>query len=237
MSIKTTDWLGALACVVAGILIAALPHFIAWTKTGQPDYVLDADDRFYLAPALARISITPASLAILPRLGKAQSPIARCPSYPGIWAAKVLGLGPLGVGLMWRVLAGATVGLGWYLLFRLKVTRPSVAVSLSLILLCDTGLTQGTPLVRLLTRAMMTASLPANALIHETHWIHLEWRSITPATTMVYLIVMIWAVLRVRESPTCGANHPGGAGVRPTVLRLFLLLDRHRARALARPGT
>ena len=46
---------------------------------------------------------------------------------------------------------------------------------------------------------MMTASLPANALIHETHWIHLEWRSITPATTMVYLIVMIWAVLRARE--------------------------------------
>ena len=103
---------------------------------------------------------------------------------------------------MWRILAGASVGLGWYMLFRLNVSRPMVAASLSVILLCDTGLTQGTPLVRLFRRAVTTASLTRDSLIHEVHWIHLEWRSVTPATTMVYLIALIWAVLRAREAPT-----------------------------------
>jgi hypothetical protein len=124
------------------------------------------------------------------------------PVLPGIWAAKLLDLGPMGVGMMWRILSGATVGLAWYLLLRLKVPRPVVAMSLSLILLSDPGLIQGTPLIRLVKRAVMIASLPGGSSIGPGDWIHLEWRSITPATTMVYLIAMIWAVLRARESPT-----------------------------------
>ena len=110
--------------MVAGILIAALPHFIAWTKTGQPDYVLDADDRFYLALGSRAYFDHPSFLSDPSQTRESPVPYRPLPLLPGIWAAKVLGLGPLGVGLMWRVLAGATVGLGWYLLFRLKVTRP-----------------------------------------------------------------------------------------------------------------
>jgi hypothetical protein len=202
MSTKTTDALAGLTCVAAGILISALPHFIAWTKTGRPDYVASLlDDRYYLAIGGQAYFDHPCCLTDPSQT--VESPVAHrpLPLLPGIWAAKLLGLGPLGVGLMWRILAGATVGLGWYLLFRLKVSRPSVAASLSLILLSDTGLTLGTPFVRLFKRAMITASLPESALIHEVHWIHLEWRSITPATTMVYLIAFIWAMLRAREAP------------------------------------
>jgi hypothetical protein len=199
---KTTDWLAGLTCVVAGVLIAALPHLIAWATTGRPDYVASLDDRHYLAIGGQAYFDHPSLLT--DPCQTVESPVIyrRLPLLPGILSAKLFGLGPLGVGLMWRALGGATAGLGWYILFRLKVSRPSVAASLSLIVLCDTGLTQGTPLVRLFKRAAITASLPANSLIYETHWIHLEWRSINPATTMVYLIACIWAVLRAREAPT-----------------------------------
>jgi len=196
------DTLAAIACIAAGVLMAALPHFIAWAKTGRPDYVASVDDRYYLALGSQAYFNHPCMVADPVRAVGGASMHRPLPLLPGIWAAKLLGLGPLGVGLMWRVLAGATVGLGWYLLFRLKVTRPMVAASLSLILLCDTGLTHGTPLIRLFNRAVTIASLPSNSLISGGHWIHLEWRSINPATTMVYLIALIWAVLRAREVPT-----------------------------------
>ena len=45
-------------------------------------------------------------------------------------------------------------------------------------------------------------SLPENSPLAGGNWIHLEWRIINPATTMVYLIAFIWAVLRAREAPT-----------------------------------
>jgi hypothetical protein len=196
------DWLAGLTCVAAGILIAALPHFIAWMKTGRPDHVVNADDRFYLAIGSQAYFNHPCFLSD-PVLAVGGPCIFRpLPVLPGIWAAKLLDLGPMGVGMMWRVLSGATVGLAWYLLLRLKVPRPVVAISLSLILLSDPGLIQGTPLIRLVKRAVMIASLHGDSPIGSGDWIHLEWRSITPATTMVYLIALIWAVLRARESPT-----------------------------------
>ena len=209
MKMKTADLSASLTCVVAGIMIAALPHMIAWTKTGRPDHVVNADDRYYLAIGSRTYCnhicflTDPVQAAAAPNIYRA------LPVLPGIWAAKLLGLGPLGVGLMWRVLAGATVGLGWYLLFRLKVPRPVVAASLALVLLCDPGLMNGTPLVRLVKRAFLFASLPANSPIGPGDWVHLEWRSINPATTMVYLIALIWAVLRARLRHACASPWRG----------------------------
>jgi hypothetical protein len=202
MSTKTSDWLAGLACVSVGVLIAALPHFIAWTKTGHPDYVASFDDMYYLAIGSRAYFNHPCFLTDPVHASGGPSIYRPLPLLPGIWAAKLFGLGPLGVGLMWRVLAGATVGLGWYLLFRLKVSRAGVAAFLSLILLSDPGLIHGTPLIRLFKRAVTYASLPRDSLIPGGDWIHIEWRSINPATTMVYLIALIWAILRARAAPT-----------------------------------
>ena len=203
MNVKKTDWLGGIACVAAGILIAALPHFIAWSRTGRPDYVATADDRYYLAIGSQALFNHPSSLAdpVKPEGGVSQ--FRPLPLLPGLWAARALQLDPLGIGLMWRVLAGAMVGLAWYMLFRLKIEHVVIAAGLTLIMLSDVGLINGTPIIRLLKRAQSIAFLPGASLLPGGHWIHLEWRSITPATTMFYLIASVWAVLRARQSPTC----------------------------------
>jgi hypothetical protein len=199
---RATDGVAAFTCVAAGVLIAALPHLIAWTKTGRMDHVSNDDERYYLAIGSQAYFNHPCFITDPVLVAESPTAYRPLPTLPGIWAAKFLGLGPLGVGLMWRVLAGVTIGLGWYLLFRSKVSRPGVAASLSLILLCDHGLTYGTPFVRLFRWAAISALLPAISPLAGGNWIHLEWRIINPATTMVYLIAFIWAVLRAREAPT-----------------------------------
>ena len=138
MSIKTNDWLVGLTCVSAGVLIAALPHLVAWTTTGRADYVSSFDDKYYLAIGSQAYFNHPWFLADPAQVTGGDNIYHPLPLLPGIWAAKLLGLGPLGVGLMWRVLAGASVGPGWYLVFRQKVSHPGVAASLAAPSCCAT---------------------------------------------------------------------------------------------------
>ena len=204
MSKRATDWLAGTFCVAAGVLIAALPHFIALAKIGRPYYVASVDDRYYLAIA---------SQAYFNHIGRVADPIfvagglgvyRSLQFLPGIWGAKLLGLDPLEIGLVWRVFAGATIGLGWYVLFRQKLQRPWIAAFLAMMLLGDTGLLHGVPLVRLALNAMAIASRSSDIWFRGGHWIHLEWRSVTPATTMAFLLALIWSVLRAREAPSRG---------------------------------
>ncbi len=203
LSSKTSDWLAAIACVSAGVLISALPHLSALARTGRPDWVSTDDERFYLAVGSQAYFNHPGKLADPVRAEDWPSIFRPLPFLPGVWAAKVLSLDPLGIGLMWRVLAGATVGLGWFVLFRQKIPRPWVAASLALILLSDPGLTQGFPLIRLARRAIMIASAPSDSLFG-WGYLFFGWRVVNPATTMPYLIALIWAVFRAREAPTRG---------------------------------
>lgn len=234
MTSKTSNRLAAIACVAAGILIAALPHFAGWTLTGRPYYVATIDDRFYLAIASQAYFNHPGRIADPVFVAGGTSLYRALQFLPGVWGAKLLGLDPLEIGLMWRVIAGATVGFGWYTLFRLKVERPWIAASLAVMLLGDSGLTHGLPLIRLGLTAVAIASKSPN-YFQGGHWIHLEWRSVTPAMTMVYLLALVWSVLRPRGSDPL-ADCPGGSDFRSRFLRLVLLLDRCRTGTLVCPG-
>jgi hypothetical protein len=201
---KTNHWLAAIACITAGVSIAALPHLLAWIKTGRPDYVATVDDRYYLALGSQAYFNHPGTLADPVHAGQAPCIFRPLPFLPGVWAAKILDLGPLGINMMWRVIGGAMAGLGWYLLFCQRIPRPWVAACLSLILLSDPGLCQGFPFARHLSRTIQIASASRDAIFPGGHWMHLEWRVVNPATTMVYLIAVMWAVTRARAVPTRG---------------------------------
>ena len=155
---RTADSLAGMICVVAGVLIAALPHFIALARTGRPYYVASIDDRFYLAVASQSYFNHPLRVADPVFVSGGLSVYRSLQFLPGIWGAKLLGLDPLEIGLIWRVFAGATVGLGWYVLFRQQLKRPWFAAPLAILLLGDTGLTHGLPLVRLGIDALKIAS-------------------------------------------------------------------------------
>ena len=199
MSKRTTDWLAASACVAAGVLISAMPHLIALTITGRPFYVSTVDERYYLAVASQAYFNHPGTLAD-PVLAEGGANIYRSLSLlPGVWAVKLLGLGPMWISPIWRIMAGTTIGLGWYLLFRQRLVSPWVAAALSVILLSDPGLVHGFPLIRLVNRAIKIAAAPPHELFHGGQWIYLGWRVVNPAMTMIYLIALLWAMARARS--------------------------------------
>jgi PAS domain-containing protein len=199
---RLNHWLAAMLCALAGVSIAALPHFLAWAKTGRLDFVSTVDERYYLAVGSQVYFNHPAELADPVRAGPAPSVYRGLPFLPGVWAAKLFDLGPLGISLMWRILAGAMIGLAWYLLFRQRFAHRWVAASLSAILLSDPGLCQGVPFARDVSRLMQLARAASDSLFPGGHWMHLEWRVVSPATTMAYLIFLIWSVQRARATPT-----------------------------------
>ncbi len=204
MTSKINHWLAAVVCIAAGISISALPHFLAWEKTGRPDFVSTDDDQYYLAVGSQAYFNHPTRLADPVHVDVGPNVYKVLPFIPGVWAAKLLDLGPMGIGLMWRILAGITIGLGWYLLFRQWIERPWVAAALAAILLSDPGLCQGFPFFRHISRSVQILSAPSDSLFPGGHWMHLEWRVVSPATTMVYLIAFIGAVARARKEPTRG---------------------------------
>ena len=179
---------------------------MAWVRIGQPHYVASIDDRYYLAIASQAYFGHPGRVAD-PILAVGGLGVYRYLQFaPGIWGAKLFGLDPLEIGLMWRVFAGATVGLGWYALFRLKLKRPWIAASLAVILLGDPGLVHGVPLIRLAGFAFEIAWKSNPLFFRGGHWIFLGWRCVTPATTMVYLLAPIWSILRAAK-----LRHVGGS--------------------------
>jgi hypothetical protein len=201
MDRTTNNWLAALVCAAAGVSIATLPHFLAWATTGRPDYVSTSDERYYLAVASQAYFNHPGKLADPVFAGEAPNLYRALSILPGVWAAKLLGLGPLGISLMWRLLGGATIGLAWFVLFHNRFRRPWVAAALSVILLSDPGLCRGLPLVRYPVRLLQFASAPRDSPF-ASPWIHLEWRVVSPAMTMVYLVGLMWAVSRARAIAT-----------------------------------
>jgi hypothetical protein len=201
---RLSDWFAALVSVTAGVSIAALPHILAWAKTGSPDFISTVDEKYYLAVASQAYSNHVGKLSDPVFAGAAVNVYRLLPFLPGVWAAKVLELGPLGINLMWRILAGTLTGLAWYVLVRQRVARPWVAASLAAILLSDPGLCQGVPFVRHASRLLQFAAAAPDTLFSGGHWMHLEWRVVSPATTMAYLIVLLWAVQRARAVPTRG---------------------------------
>ena len=146
MGNRTNDWLAAIACVAAGVSLAALPHFLAWARTGRLDYVSSTDEWYYLAVGSQAYFNHPGNLADPVMIGEAPNIYRPLTILPGVWAAKLFGLDPLGISLLWRLLGGTMIGLAWYVLFRHWIARPGIAALLSIILLSDTGLCAGYPL-------------------------------------------------------------------------------------------
>ncbi|MGH2031959.1 hypothetical protein, partial [Acinetobacter baumannii] len=86
-----------------------LPHLLWWPRLGAPVWIADWDDLgYYLAVGSQAYHDHPARLADPSHIAGPRdiNIYPRLLLVPGIVGARVLGLGPLGVGLAWRTLAG-----------------------------------------------------------------------------------------------------------------------------------
>jgi hypothetical protein len=193
------DLLPAAACVAVGLAMALLPNALWWARTGRPTWLADGDELFYLGLGKG---------AYFDHIGHLSDPVVeggaslyrQLPLLPGVWMARALGLGPLGMDLCWRAMAGLGVGLMWYLLLRHYVDRRWLAALLATVLLVDCGLLganlllrQAATLAEILRRGTRTTL--------EMRLIHRQWRVATPALTMPYLLLHLWLTARARARP------------------------------------
>ena len=186
-----------------GILISILPHLVRRVQTGSWVWLADSDETgLYLQTAAQAFHEHSTSLA---------DPIFTTPHptiypwiqlWPGLFAARLLGASPLLIGLFWRILAGATVGAGWYAVTYRFLRRPGIAFGATIFLLADSGLlsarlvlVQGQNLLSLLTSRVSPVGLLTKPDLHP------QWRIISPGLSLGFLLFHLWAVAGALEKP------------------------------------
>ena len=194
----------ALVCGLAGLSIAVLPHFQAWCEQGSPVWVADNDDAYYLAIAGQAYHGHPFSLSDPVSAQGEFIPHRPLALLPGVWVARALGWGPMGINLAWRIWAGLSVGLGLFLVARVTGLRTWVAAGLAVLLLSDAGLCDCHPLVRQAALVGRIVSGRTEALFQAQPILHPTWRIVTPAAAAGYLLLHAGLLLRARRSPAVG---------------------------------
>ena len=188
------------ACIIVGLAMALLPAIIQWFKLGYLIWIGNGDELFMLALGSQAYFNHPAYLSDPVLVSGGASLFRQLPLLPGVWMAWILGLGPLGIDVCWRILAGLSLAVTWYLLIRQLVPRPWVVAALVIVMLVDVGLLSASLFVRqvqLLTSVLKRSPNPTGG-----DFFHAEWRFATPALTMAYLLLNLWLVTRARRTPT-----------------------------------
>lgn len=189
-------------CLGIGLSMALLPPLRWWPRLGEPACIDHHDETYYLAVGSQAYFNHPMYLSDPILAAGGTSLYRQLPLLPGVLIARAAGLGPMGIDLIWRIMGGAGIALGWYVLARHYLRRPWVVLGVAAILLTDLGVLSGSLLIRqgLACRDGMTGRLAG--LLKTTEIIHGEWRIATPALTMGYYLLYLWLMARAREHPT-----------------------------------
>lgn len=190
------------SCICLGLFMAVLPPLLWWPRVGEPLCFADNDEIFMLALGSQAYFNHPTHLSDPTFATGGASLYRQLPLLPGVWIAWMLGLGPLTMDLVWRILAGVSIPLAWYILAHHYVERRWVVVVMIAILLADGGILGSSLLVRQAINVAKVASGRPGELFTRLPTIHREWRIGTPALTMAYLVLHIWLVARARLRPS-----------------------------------
>ena len=107
-----------LSCVLVGLAMALLPAVIQWCKIGSMIWIGNGDEVYYLAVGSQAYFNHPAYLSDPVFASGGVSLFRQLPLLPGVWMARALGLGPEGIDICWRIMAGASIAAAWFALIR-----------------------------------------------------------------------------------------------------------------------
>jgi hypothetical protein len=196
---RRRELLALALCLLAGALLSAWPHLVSLSTRGELLFVADGDELELYLPVAANAYRDhvlwledpvpqPGSRTLYPWLQLG----------PGIVIARALGLTPVGISFLWRLLAGLAVGGICYALLRQRLRWPWLACALTIFLLGDVGGVFGKPLVRHVLDIVATLLWPRHQI---DGWpaFHAQWRLISPALSLPWLLLTALCFLRLQE--------------------------------------
>jgi hypothetical protein len=203
------DWTSAdiralVVCAVAGLLLSALPHLLWWAKTGKPVWIADNDDLVSLAASANTYHNHPTYVGDILRESGGDSIYPALQYLPFVWVAKVIGLPPVLINLLWRLWAGAALGAILYLLLRGYLERVSLAAMATLTLLFNVGLLTAHFLDGQLRVLIPLLTGHGQAYFAFGPQISLHWRVLAPAAILPFVFVFLYFQRRARAAPSWG---------------------------------
>jgi len=210
---RRTDVAAAAACVAFGVVISILPYLLWWPRLGEPVWLADYDEVYYLQIAGQAYFHHPTSLGdpvvAAPGSRNAYSVVTMT---PGVVAARVLGVGPLRAAFFWRVGAGVGCGLLFFLLLRHFLTNPWAAAAVAALLMADVGFLSCHLVLKQWVIAAKVLAGTAGDLLATNPRIHGGWRVMNPGPSLPFLLLHVLLVARARDRPTPLRLGLSGAG-------------------------
>jgi len=199
---RRRDAAALLVCALFGVLLATYPHLRALALRGEATYVADPDELYlYLPVGADALREHPFWLEdpVPESGGRTMYPWLQL--GPGVLLARLLGWGPLGVSLAWRLLAGAAIGGLLYVLLRQRLRLRWLALAGALFLLADVGVVYGKVGAR---QALELARMASGGPGHVGGWpgLHATWRLISPALSLPWVLLTLICWLRLQERAT-----------------------------------
>lgn len=238
---SSTRWL--IVVILFGVFVSALPHFYLWIKIGHPFWISDFDElELYWTLACNAYWNHPLSFSdpLFSEKMAATYPVIQI--FHGTWIAKIFDFGPESIPFLWRVIAGGAIGACWFFVFSLFVS-PSVAAITAIVFLGDSGLVHG--------KLFLTQFINLGHVLKggDPHFIHSEWRLITPALSWPFLLFYVYSLKRALDFQSTKRIAIAGIALGLVVwsyfyfwtmafaaLALAFLVDRRRARSYLRIG-
>lgn len=192
-------WLAVAALMLWGSLLAALPHFANWMRSGDGTYIADADQLLYMA--WSRAAVIHGAWRLTDAVHAESGPMMH-PAVlfvPPALLAHALGLGTTGLAVVWRVIGGALVALGLYAALRSTVRDRRVALGVNVFLLFDAGFLFGTPLIRQLD-VLRSLLIGSSRYFEDVPKIMAHLRVVPPAWVLPVWLLYLGLIVRARAT-------------------------------------
>lgn len=202
ITLHSDDLIAIALAVIVGVTLSLMPHILWFFKTGSPVSFADSDDVLYLSYAATAYHNHPLYLSDPVLIKYGSTMYSWLQFIPGIIIAKLLAINPVYINIIWRLWAGISIAITWYLLTRSYLKNSWLSLGTTIILMTDIGVNSGWIMYRhFITATKIAVGNPGN-LFQTYPQLLFQWRIITPGMSLAYLLLHMWLFHLALSKPT-----------------------------------
>jgi hypothetical protein len=202
ITLHSDDLIAIALSVIVGVTLSLMPHILWFFKTGSPVSFADSDDILYQSYATTAYHNHPLYLSD-PVLKEGGSTIYPWLQFiPGVIITKLLDLNPLYINIIWRLWAGISIPIAWYLVTRSYLKNSWLSLGSTIILMTDIEMLSSWLVSKhFITVSKVALGIPGTLLEKNPQLLD-QWRIITPGMSLAYLLIYVWLFHLALSKPT-----------------------------------